>query len=168
MAARISHPNVIPIYEVGLYGKTPLLVFEFVEGMTLKQHLREHGRFDEKEALSIMAGIAAGLSCAHEQGIMHLDISPNNIMVDKQGRSRIMDFGLARVTVAMDESQQDQRVFGTPRYITPEHLSRQELTCATDIFSLGLVFYELLVGTPAIDGKNIHDIYKAVENADID
>lgn len=168
IAARISHPNVIPIYEVGLFHKTPLLVFEYVDGMTLRQHLDEHGRFNEKDALSIVVGIAAGLSCAHEQGIVHLDISPNNIMIDNQGRPRIMDFGLARVTAALEKKQHSDRVFGTPRYITPEHIMRKELTTATDIFSLGLLFYELLTGTPAFNHNDLRDVFKAVEEADID
>ena len=168
IAARISHPNVIPIYEVGLFHRTPLLVFEYVDGVTLRQHLDEHGRFNEKDALSIIVRIATGLRCAHEQGIVHLDISPNNIMIDDQGRPRIMDFGLARVTAVIGKNQHGDRVFGTPRYISPEHITRKELTTATDIFSLGLLFYELLTGTPAFNHNDLRDVFKAVEEADID
>ena len=168
MAASISHPNVIPIYEADMYHKLPLLVFEFVDGVTLGQYLEEHGPCSEQEALSLMLEITAGLACAHEQGIVHLDLSPNNIMIDRQGRARIMDFGLARITAAMNESYNCGRVFGTPRYITPDHIARRGYTTATDIFSLGLLFYELLTGTEAIVQSTMEDILKAIEEVDID
>lgn len=168
IAARISHPNVVPIYEVGMHHTSPLLVFEFVDGMTLKAYLKQHGPYGEVEALSIMVGIASGLKCAHEQGIVHLDLSPNNIMIDKEGRPRIMDFGLARMTASKNKKQHSNRALGTPRYITPEHISGKELTTASDIFSLGLLFYELLTGIPAINHNDIADILHAVETADID
>jgi eukaryotic-like serine/threonine-protein kinase len=168
IAAKISHPNVVPIYEVSLFNSTPLLVFEFVDGMILKDYLKENGAFNEKEALSIMVRIAAGLSVAHEQGIVHLDLSPNNIMIDKEGRPRIMDFGLARVISNVNKVEQEKDVVGTPRYMTPEHVTGQKLTPASDIFALGLMFYELLTNTPAFDHKDFNDILNAVENADID
>lgn len=168
IAAKISHPNVIPIYEVGIYHQTPLLVFEYVDGVTLAEHLRDKGAVDEKHALSIMVRIATGLACAHEQDIVHLDISPNNIMLDRQGRPRIMDFGLARTTASYERQQGNERIFGTPRYISPEHISGGELTPATDIFGLGLLFFELLAGTPAFDQQQVNDIFKAIKDVKID
>ena len=168
IAAKISHPNVVPIYEVGMYGSTPLLVFEFVDGKGLKQHLKEKGKLDEKEALSIMVRIAVGLKVAHEQNIVHLDLSPNNIMIDKEGRPRIMDFGLARVIANIDKDLYKNDIAGTPRYMSPEHVKGLNLIPASDIFTLGLVFYELLTGKQAIDKKEFDDIIAAVENADID
>lgn len=168
IAARISHPNVVPIYEVSMYRKAPLLVFEFVDGMTLKSYLKEHGRLNEKDALSIMVRIAVGLKCAHEQGIVHLDLSPNNIMIDKEGRPRIMDFGLARVIASIDKNLYENDIAGTPRYMTPEHIAGQKLTPASDIFTLGLLLYELLTGTPAIKHKDINVIFNAVAKAEID
>jgi eukaryotic-like serine/threonine-protein kinase len=168
IAAKISHPNVVPLYEVGMYNSLPLLVFAFVDGMTLNDYLKEHGSFNEKDALSIMVRIAVGLKCAHEQGIVHLDLSPNNIMMDKEGRPHIMDFGLARVIAAVDKIQSEKDVAGTPRYMTPEHIAGNELSPASDIFTLGLLFYELLTNTPAINHKDFDDIINAVAQADID
>jgi eukaryotic-like serine/threonine-protein kinase len=169
IAAKISHPNVVPIYEVGMYHSSPLLVFEFVDGMTLKDYLKEHGRFNETDALSIMVRIAVGLKYAHDQGIVHLDLSPNNIMIDKEGRPRIMDFGLARVIASIDKNLYENDIAGTPRYMTPEHIAGKKLTPASDIFTLGLLFYELLIGTPAIKKyKDFNDIFNAIEKADID
>lgn len=167
IAARITHPNVIPIYEVDMYNGLPLLVFEFVDGMTPTDYLKEHGRFNEKDALSIMVRIAVGLKCAHEQGIIHLDLSPNNIMIDKESRPHIMDFGLARVIAAVDKIQDEKDVTDTPRYMTPEHIAGKELSPASDIFTLGLVFYELLTNTPAINHKDFDDIINVVAQADI-
>jgi serine/threonine protein kinase len=168
IAAKIAHPNVVPIYEVDTYRGLPLLVFEFVDGVTLKHYLKEHGHFNEKDTLSIMVRIASGMSSAHEKGIMHLDLSPNNIMIDKEGRPHIMDFGLARVTASTCLIQSEKDIAGTPRYMTPEQIAGKDLSPASDIFTLGLVFYELLTGTPAIKHKNVDDIINAVEHVEID
>lgn len=168
IAARISHPNVVPIYEVSMYHQSPLLVFEFVDGETLNQYLKKNDHFNEMQALSFMVRIAAGLKCAHEQGIVHLDLSPNNIMVDKEIRPRIMDFGLARVIANIDKNLYEKDIVGTPRYMSPEHVTGAKLTPASDIFTLGLLFYELLTGMPAIGYKEVKDILTAIENVDIE
>lgn len=168
IAARISHPNVIPIYEVGLYESSPLLVFEYIDGITLNNYIHKHGRFTEKSAINLMHQIADGMKCAHEQSIAHLDLSSNNIMMDKAGIPRIMDFGLAHVISATDVIQNSKIAMGTPRYMAPENLTGRELTQATDIFTLGLLFYELLTGTPAFNYKNMNDIIVATKNVKID
>ena len=168
IAARISHPNVVPIYEVDLFQSSPLLVFEYIDGITLNKYIKEHGRFIEKEAISIMRQIADGIKCAHEKGIVHLDLSSNNIMIDKAGQPRIMDFGLAHVISATNKIQNSEIAMGTPRYMTPEHLTGRELTQASDVFTLGLLFYELLTGLPAFDHKEMSDIINATKNVKID
>ncbi|RME33435.1 MAG: serine/threonine protein kinase [Gammaproteobacteria bacterium] len=168
IAARISHPTVVPIFEVVMLGETPVLVFEFVDGMTLREYIREHGRFGEREALSLLVRIAAGLRCAHEQGVMHLDLSPRNIMIDQEKRPRIMDFGLARLIASIETDRYRNEVAGTPRYMSPEQVAAAPLTPASDIFTLGLVFYELLTGTPAINEKGFVSIIHAVETVKID
>ena len=168
IAARISHPNVIPIYEVDLFQSSPLLVFEYIDGITLNKHIKDHGCFTEKEAISIMYQIADGIKCAHKKGIVHLDLSSNNIMMDKSGHPRIMDFGLAHVISATDKIQNAKIAMGTPRYMTPEHLTGRELTQASDVFTLGLLFYELLTGSPAFDYKEMSEIISATKNVKID
>ncbi len=168
IAARISHPTVVPIFEVVMLGETPVLVFEFVDGMTLKEYIREHGRFREREALSLLVRIAAGLRCAHEQGIMHLDLSPRNIMIDREKRPRIMDFGLARLIASIETDRYRNEVAGTPRYMSPEQVAAAPLTPASDIFTLGLLFYELLTGMPAIGERGFVSIIRAVETVKID
>ncbi len=167
IVARIANPNVVPLYEVGMYGDNPLLVFEYVDGVSLKQYIKEKGKLDEKHALSIMVRIASGLQSAHEQGIVHLDLSPNNIMIDKQQRPRIMDFGLARISAAMD-AEKMEKIVGTPRYMSPEHIAGDALTPATDIYALGLIFYECLTGYHAIQHTDMDTICKAIKTAQID
>jgi len=167
-AARIAHPNVIPIYDVLEHGGRPVLVFEHVQGRILKEALREHGPWAESDALSIMVRIAVGLAAAHEQGIMHLDLSPQNVMLDREGRPRIMDFGLARLRSGSEQTQSTEALSGTPRYMSPEHLGGERLTPATDVFALGLVFYELLTGVPAINQRTIIGVMDAVRDARVD
>lgn len=168
VTAQFSHPNIVQLYEVTTYNGLPLLIFEFVDGKTLSEHLREKGRCDEKEALSIVNSIASALKVAHEQGIMHLDLSPHNIMIDKSGRIRIMDFGLARIIANVDQTVKRKKAAGTPRYMSPEHVSGDKLSPASDIYTLGLIYYELLTGKSAISLSSGDDIITAVKNADID
>ena len=167
LTAKFSHPNIIQLYEVTTYNGMPLLIFEYVDGITLSEHLDKKGRCDEKEALSIVNSITSALKVAHEQGIMHLDLSPHNVMIDKDGRCRIMDFGLARVIAKGDTSVKRKIAAGTPKYMTPEHVSGERLTPASDIYTLGLIYYELLTGKSAIS-INDDDIIRSVKNADID
>lgn len=167
IVARIANPNVVPLYEVGMYGDMPLLVFEYVDGVSLKQYIKDKGKLDEREGLSIMVRIASGLHTAHEQGIVHLDLSPNNIMIDRQLRPRIMDFGLARISAAMD-AEKIEKIMGTPRYMSPEHVAGNALTPATDIYALGLIFFECLTGQHAIHQTNMDTICDAIKTAKID
>jgi eukaryotic-like serine/threonine-protein kinase len=164
IVAKLSHPNLIPIYEVGMHESFPLLVFEYVEGITLSQTLKKNGAFNENDALDLMIDIASGLKCAHDQNIIHLDLSPKNIMINKEGRARIMDFGLARASI----DGTNRNAGATPRYMTPEHIANRTLTPATDIFSLGLIFYEILTGSPAIPYKEIDTIIDHIAIAKID
>jgi len=166
IAAQIAHPNVIPLYDVLEHNGQTVLVFEYVEGTTLKSVLAGGEGIVEKDALSIMVRIAVGLAAAHEKGIIHLDLTPNNVMMEGEGRPRIMDFGLARL-MATDEGARSQ-FKGTPRYIAPEHLSSAPLTAATDVYALGLVFYELLTGQPAREYETVADLFDAVRLGVID
>ena len=170
LVAKLTHPCVIPIYDAFIENNTPVLVFEYVDGVTLKEHIKQQGKYDEYQALSLLAKIAAGLQCAHDQGIAHLDLSPNNIMLDKQGRPRIMDFGLAQLTQSsIDESDMEETmVSGTARYMCPEHMNNEPLTPASDIFTLGLVFYEMLTGEHAINGNNVTEAFRAIKHVQID
>jgi eukaryotic-like serine/threonine-protein kinase len=154
LAARLSHPNVVPIFEAGIHKNSPVLIFEYVEGVPLRQYIKDHGVFSESEALTLMMGIGAGMQCAHDQGVAHLDLSPNNIMVDVENRPRVMDFGLARL-VSKTVLNDGEMISGTPRYMSPEHFSSRPLGAATDVFSLGLIFYELMAAKHALDAPTV-------------
>jgi serine/threonine protein kinase len=166
IVAGISHPNLVPLFEAFTHANRPVLVFEYVPGTTLRDTLRERGRFDERAALSLLVRVAAALKCAHDRGIVHLDLNPGTIMIDGDGRPRVMDFGLARMLSAQ-ESRDEQTIVGTPRYLSPEHLDGAPLTPATDVFALGLLLYELLTGEPAFNQTDLTSLLAAVRAAQI-
>ena len=167
LAARLSHPNVVPIFEAGIHKNSPVLIFEYVEGVPLRHYAKNHGAFSESEALTLMMGIGAGMQCAHEQGVAHLDLSPNNIMLDSENRPRIMDFGLARL-VSKTVTNDGDTISGTPRYMSPEHFSSQPLSAATDVFSLGLIFYKLLTAKHALDAPTVDAMVGAICKVEVD
>lgn len=167
LAARLSHPNVVPIFEAGIHKNSPVLIFEYVDGVPLRQYVKEHGVFSESEALTLMMGIGSGMQCAHAEGVAHLDLSPNNIMVDVENRPRVMDFGLARL-VSKTVTNEEDMISGTPRYMSPEHFSSRPLSAATDVFSLGLIFYELLTAKYALDAATVDAMVGAICKVEVE
>ena len=157
---RLKHTNVIPVYEAGLHQGCPFLVFEYVEGTTLQNYLRQHGRLSVGTATALMSQLVSGLAHAHQQEVLHLDLSPGNIQIDIDGVPRIMDFGLSRVKSQQHES--GDALVGTPRYMTPEHFATGRLGAATDVFALALIWYEALAGQPAIQGSSAAEIEAAI------
>lgn len=160
--ARLSHPNIIPLYEVGVYGKTPFLVFEFVEGVPLKQEMQKRGALPERDAAKLFMQALEGMSVAHAQDVAHLDLSPNNLMFDRNQRVRVMDFGLARFASAPEPGDGEERTHGTPRYMSPEHYRGGKLDRRTDVFALGLIFFELLAGEPAALGDGLSVVRRTI------
>ncbi len=153
---KLKHPNVISIYEAGDIDGIPFLVFEYVEGTTLKEALAGGMLFTVAESIHLMRQIVDGVAHAHKQSVLHLDLSPGNIMLDTAGVARIMDFGLSRI---MSSQQPDDDVIvGTPRYMSPEHFTTTALGPATDVFALGLMWYETLTGEPANTGNTPEEI----------
>lgn len=150
--SKLQHPNIIPVYEAGEQEKVPYLVFEYVEGVPLKDLIRQNGGLVVHRAVHLMRQILEGISYAHEQGVIHRDISPSNILVDKNDVPRIMDFGISVMTGTEAGPQRD--LSGTPCYMSPEHFSNQPLGPQADVFSIGLVFYEMLTGQVAIQAEN--------------
>ncbi len=166
--ARLAHPNVIPLYDAGVHGNVPYLVFEFVEGELLKSTIRRRGALPWEEAVAKCRQILDGVGAAHAENVAHLDLSPNNLMVDRQGRVRVMDFGLARLVGRTVESGDKGEVYGTPRYMSPEHFHGGPLDLQTDVFALGLVLYELLVGRPAVAGEGLNDLRNKITTGSFD
>ncbi len=146
--ARLSHPNIVTVHDFGEADGMFYLLMEYVDGATLRQLLRE-GRMKPETALTIVPKICDALQFAHEQGVVHRDIKPENVLLDKQGRVKIADFGIAKI-VTGDQPQQtitQDQILGTPHYMAPEQVEHpQTVDHRADIYSLGVVFYEMLTG----------------------
>ncbi len=150
VARRVSHPNVCRVYDVGDVEGHTFFTMEYVDGEDLASLLRRIGRLPEDKALDIARQLCAGLSAAHTKGVLHRDLKPANIMLDGRGQVVITDFGLAGVA---DQIQGNEVRSGTPAYMAPEQLAGKEVSTRSDIFSLGLVLYEVFTGKRAFAPK---------------
>jgi serine/threonine protein kinase len=166
MAAKLSHPNIVPIYDIGAEGKLHYIVMEYVEGRSLKQLLEEK-KLDPDKSLRIALTVAKALQFAHDQKIVHRDIKPANLILDKQGRVRILDFGLARSMDGKGLTASGLMV-GTPYYMSPEQAfgAAEELDHRTDLYSLGAVLHEMLTGRPPFEGGTVLAILRKIEDED--
>jgi tRNA A-37 threonylcarbamoyl transferase component Bud32 len=165
--ARLRHPNIVPIYDIGEVDGRHFFTMDFIEGQTLSQTLKERS-LTATEALRIMEQVADAVSAAHSRGVIHRDIKPSNIMLDADGGVHIMDFGLSKSQGAESKHTRDGTTIGTPGYMPPEQalgeLSRVDEH--SDIYSMGAVLYEMLVGQPPFGGTNLLEIVLAVINED--
>ncbi|HWX20199.1 MAG TPA: protein kinase [Candidatus Binatia bacterium] len=146
--AKLSHPNIVAVHEFGQVNGLPFFIMEFVDGLNLRQ-LERAGKLSPREALQIVPQICEALEFAHDEGIVHRDIKPENILLDKKGRVKIADFGIAKIMGAEPEIglTETRGVIGTPQYMAPEQVEKPEtVDHRADIFSLGVVFYEMLTG----------------------
>jgi len=157
VARQVSHPNVCRIHDIGETDGQPYLSMEYVDGEDLASLLRRIGRLAPDKAIEIARGVCAGLAAAHEKGVLHRDLKPSNIMLDGAGRARIMDFGLAGWAGQFEGSEIRS---GTPGYMSPEQLAGREVTTRSDIYSLGVVLYELFTGRKAFEANSIAELTK--------
>ena len=155
LARQVSHPNVCRVYDIGEIEDAPFLTMEYVDGEDLASLLRRIGRLPADKALDIARRLCAGLSAAHEKGVLHRDLKPANIMIDGRGGVLITDFGLAAVTGTVDESAVRQ---GTPAYQAPEQLAGHEVTVRSDLYALGLVLYEVFTGKRAFEAGSMEEL----------
>lgn len=151
-AARLDHPNIVRIYDVGEdEGKHPYIVMEIVEGEDLKTSIRRDGPLSVNQALNLTRQICAGVGLAHRVGIVHCDLKPQNILVTYEGQAKVADFGIARAFQSEDRVPQEEPedvVWGSPHYIAPEQAMGKQPTPATDVYSIGVMLYEMLTGVP--------------------
>ncbi len=166
--ASLSHPNLVHIYDVGEYEGVPFLVQEFIEGETLEDVLVS-GAVAAPKAARWIAQAAEGLAAVHDAGILHRDIKPSNLMLGHDGRIRVLDFGLAKVQAVPEDGRRSQPslttdglVVGTAQYMSPEQASGRKTDARSDIFSLGVVFYELLSGKLPFEGETPVDVMYAI------
>lgn len=147
-ARGIAHPNVCRVFDLGDAGDRVFLSMEYIEGEDLASLLRRIGRTPAEKGLELARQICAGLSAAHDQGVLHRDLKPANIMIDERGRAKIADFGLAHLAVAHDA---ESALSGTPAYMAPEQIASGQVTVKSDLYSLGLVLRELFFGRAGAD-----------------
>lgn len=166
ISSKLNHPNIVPIYDAGECPVGPYLVFEYVEGETLAQVLKQHGRYSVEEAMPLFSAILKALATAHAAEILHLDLSPRNILIDGDDTPRVMDFGLSRFATV--PSAGSEVATGTLRYMAPEHFLGMPLGTWTDVFALASTFYELLTGHRAMQGASIDEIQQRIVSAPVD
>lgn len=146
--ASLTHPNIVTIFAVGSHDDYHFMAMEYVKGNTIDQIVREKGRYGIREAVEIVQQAADALAEAHRNDVIHRDIKPHNIMIDQAGRVKVMDFGLAKLMSGRTEITATGTYMGTPSYMSPEQCQGHELDPRTDIYSLGIMLYEMLAGTP--------------------
>ncbi len=153
-AGSLSHPAIVTIYDLGKTGDLAYIAMEFLDGQELQDLISAAQRLPVKQAISIAAQVAGGLGYAHQHGIVHRDIKPANIMVLKDGVAKITDFGIARMRASEVRTQTGMRL-GSPKYMSPEQVLGQRVDHRTDIFSLGVMLYEMLTGKAPFGGNSL-------------
>ena len=160
-AGSLQHPHVVTIYDFGEVDGHPFIAMEYVEGVDLEALLRTNVSLSMDEKLELVIGVLQGLAYAHKKGIIHRDIKPGNVRVDSEGKARIMDFGIAHL--ASSNMTRTGIMLGTPNYMAPEQIVGNDVTACTDIFSVGVLLYELLTNVKPFQGDTLHTVmYKVL------
>ena len=163
--AQLQHPSIVTVIDRGQEGDSQYIVFEFVDGENLKELVVRKGRLEVREALEVAIEIAQALAFAHEHGLVHRDVKPQNVLLNGDGGAKVTDFGIAREVDVETGMTQTGTVLGSSNYIAPEQASGQPVDARTDVYSLGVVLYELLAGEVPFPGesfvavalKHVHD-----------
>ena len=166
LAARLSHPNIVGVYDVGEDEGRPYIVMEYVEGETLSDVLQRRGKLEPEEAAELGRQACAGLETAHRAGLVHRDIKPQNLLVTPSGTLKIADFGIAR-SVDGTRLTEAGTVLGTAAYVAPEQAAGEDVGLAADVYSLGAVVYELLTGRPPYEAQSLVDLVTRQREASI-
>jgi serine/threonine protein kinase len=157
LAAALSHPNLVTVYDVGEENGLPYIVMEYVDGETLAELMRREGPLPADRAVDLLLQVCAGLEHAHAAGLVHRDIKPQNLLVRRDGVAKIADFGIAR-TIQSTQLTQVGTVLGTAAYLAPEQAVGEQVTAAADIYSVGVVGYELLTGRTPYGFETLADL----------
>lgn len=152
-AASLSHSNIVSIYDIGSENNVNYIVMEFIDGKTLKQIINEKKALTPNDAIIIAIQIAKALDCAHKHNIIHRDVKPHNILITKEGVVKVTDFGIAKATSSVTITNSD-KIIGSAHYFSPEQAKGNVVDCRTDIYSLGIVLYEMITGKLPYDGES--------------
>lgn len=166
-AGSLTHPNIVTIFEFSEDQGRSFIAMEFLDGRTLRKELENQGKLPRDRALEIARDVLAGLSFAHARGVIHRDIKPENIQLLESGAVKITDFGIARLTFEPNLTM-DGQVFGTPSYMSPEQINGKDLDHKSDIFSVGVMLYEMLTGSKPFQGDNVVAIATAITGRELD
>ena len=153
--ARLNHPNIVQVYDYGTQDELAYIVMEYIDGKELKDSFDAGERFPLKAVLRMMVELLDALELAHEAGIVHRDVKPANVMIDAAGRVKLTDFGVARITdpdADLGEATRAGTLIGTPSYMSPEQIQGQPIDRRSDLFSAGILFYQLLTGKKPFEG----------------
>ena len=162
---RMRHPNIVPIYEAGEESGDPYLVFEYVSGKNLAEFFRQSGALPPVKAVTTLRAILDAVAHAHAQGIIHRDLKPSNILLDDDGTPRVMDFGIA--TPIQGASEGSAQVTGTPAYMAPEYILHRAVSERSDVFSAGVILFEMLLGRRAFVGDSLNAVMQRIAEQDI-
>jgi serine/threonine-protein kinase len=165
--ARLNHRNIVQVYDSGAEGDLAYIVMEFIQGKELKDYFDANERFDLGTIFRLMTELLDALEFAHEAGVIHRDVKPANVMLDAGGHAKLTDFGVARFTEAEGDQSEKTRagtIVGTPSYMSPEQIQGQTLDRRTDIFSAGIIFYQLLTWQKPFEGTQWALAKKIIED----
>ena len=157
LASDITHPNVLRVFDLSEANGKRFLTMQYVEGTTLSTRLRRQGVPEISEVVAIFGQLCAALAAAHEKGVIHRDMKPGNVMIDRQGHVLVMDFGLA-TSLALSGLTQTGTVLGTPHYMSPEQVSGQTVDSRTDVYALGVMLFQMLTGQLPFQGESTFEI----------
>ncbi|HLR72539.1 MAG TPA: protein kinase, partial [Pseudogracilibacillus sp.] len=152
-ATSLSHPNIVNIYDVGEENHILYMVMEYIDGLTLKEYIMQNGPLKVEEAINIMKQLTDAIAHAHANGLIHRDIKPQNILMDRHGNVKVTDFGIA-IALSATSLTQTNSILGSVHYLSPEQARGGMATKKSDIYSLGIVFYELLTGHLPFSGQS--------------
>jgi serine/threonine protein kinase len=163
-AGGLNHPNIVTVYDVGKSGEVVFMAMEYIEGPELRTLIVEGRPMPVSRAMSIAAQVADGLAYAHQHGVVHRDIKPANIMVPVDGPVKITDFGIARMRTAASDLTQTGVMLGSPKYMSPEQVIGKRADHRSDLFSLGVILYEMLTGSTPFNGDNVTSLMYQIVN----
>jgi serine/threonine-protein kinase len=166
-AARLSHPDVVAVYDQGTDGERPFLVMEFVPGVNLRAVLRDRGLLTPGETLAVMDHVLAALGAAHTAGLVHRDIKPENVLLTTDGRVKVADFGLARAVAGSTVTTTGSVLFGTAAYLAPEQFEHGTADERSDVYSAGVLMFELLTGRTPFEGASAYAVLHQHANQDV-